>query len=258
MRKAPLFGFPGFRSRIATSVPRAAMVVLSPAMVLLILHAAYLAMYTAYCKKMKMLRIELFLDVLLFRQGLEHTLKEVNKVVSLAALTALLPSALLASCSDGPSRDWSYQMLIYCLALLAMHSTYSSVKYYGSKNIPYLSTWSSSNSAANPAACLVGFFTKTSQEFSGSAKSSVVAARKVSTLCGIFGLVFLLALAAASTIAPAALAVAASALSVGHFYLMEIDYKWVVKARPFGKLPFPLAALCALGWVYVGVQAYLR
>ena len=55
---------------------------------------SYIALYTAFDKKSKSLKPSLVLTILLWQGdgGLNHTLKELNKAISLAGLTILLLS----------------------------------------------------------------------------------------------------------------------------------------------------------------------
>jgi len=73
----------------------------------------------------------------------------------------------------------------------------------------------------------------------------VTAARKVSVLLGAAAqaIIMLWYLAYLSSLYASGLLVAF--LGIGHFYLMEVDYKGIPKVRPFGWLPFLLAAAVA-------------
>jgi len=64
--------------------------------------ASYVAFYTAYSKSSKTLEFALLLDVFAFRKGIDHTLVELNKALSLAGLTVLL----LAFCPGLEESRW--------------------------------------------------------------------------------------------------------------------------------------------------------
>jgi len=96
---------------------------------------SYICLYTAYSKANKTLEFGLLQDVFLLRKGLDHTLVELNKAISLAGLTLLCIAFL-------PGLEASrYELLWSAMLQLWVHSVYSTYKYYGDKNIPALSTW---------------------------------------------------------------------------------------------------------------------
>ena len=180
-------------------------------------RVAFIASYTAYDKELGRLRWSLALDTILLRRGITHSAVELNKVVSLAGL-ALLASAV-----------W-IDVLTEAVALLLVHGLFSSVYYYGSANVPATSTWKNTFAEARDI----------------SAKTRLLAVRKLSCI---------LAVVAQTALLTAWLGVAPGlwwyALLFGllHFYLMEIDYKRVLRVRPAGLLPLvggPIALLAAL------------
>mmetsp|Transcript_18417 Transcript_18417/g.58734 ORF Transcript_18417/g.58734 Transcript_18417/m.58734 type:complete len:214 (-) Transcript_18417:137-778(-) len=190
--------------------------------------AAYLALYTAYDKATKSLGAGGLLDVLLFRKGADHTLVQVNKVISLTGLTtlsvALLPGA--AQVVQSPA-----ELLTQSGGLLAAHSLYSLFKYYGSPNIPYLST-----------------FPQILADFrSEKSKDQVAFARRVSLLAGSAALTLVTCFELGTLPLSAMLAKDTLLLGVLHFYMMEIDYKKQLQVRPFGYLAFAAPAM-AIVW----------
>ena len=96
---------------------------------------SYILLYTAYSKASKQLEFGLLLDVFLLRKGIDHTLVELNKALSLAGLTLLCVAFL-------PGFEASrYELLWSAMLQLWVHSVYSIYKFYGDKHIPVLSTW---------------------------------------------------------------------------------------------------------------------
>lgn len=164
---------------------------------------AYLAFYTAYDKTEKRLIPSLFLDVFTFKRGSDWTLKEWNKAISLSGMTTMLLSFL------PEAKDMSNDLLWISMNMLWAHSIYSYYKWY----------------SFNPMKVLSDKWIK-----------------QVSVLLGSLGQ---LALAAGywGEINYKTLLLSATTLSIGHFWTMEVDYKYNLQVRPFAYLPFPLA-----GW----------
>lgn len=172
----------------------------------------YLALYTAYSKATKKLEFNLLWDVFLCRKGLDHTLVEMNKAVSLAGLTNL-PLAILLQ---------SKTLFWHAMLILWTHSLYSAFKFYGSAHIPRVQTWNT-----NPI----------SDFMSSDSKVKVSAQKKFALVCGSIGQ-FLLGFTS--------LPVTTMLASLAHFYVIELDYKLNLKVRPYAYLPFPLVALAAV------------
>ena len=99
--------------------------------------AMYLLLYTAYSKMNKTLEPSLLIAVLTMSEGLEHTLLELNKAISLAGLTVLA----LAFCPGFYAIQ--VHLLWHAMILLWTHSCYSAYQFYGGTNIPRLSEFPS-------------------------------------------------------------------------------------------------------------------
>ena len=128
---------------------------------------------------------------MLCKRGLDWTLVELNKAVSLSACTTMLMSFL-------PSfGEWSAELLFQSMSLLWAHSVYSSYKFYGGsvqrllrdKPVKQLSI---ALGVAGQLALSAGFWGYVSDD---------------------------------------ALVLGASVLGLAHFYSMEIDYKGVLQVR---------------------------
>jgi hypothetical protein len=173
---------------------------------------------TAYSKMNKTLELELLVKVLTVSEGLEHTLVEMNKAISLAGLTVLA----LAFCPGFDAMRW--ELLWHAMVLLWTHSCYSAYQFYGATHIPLLSE----------------FPTMFSDLSSDNAKTRAVGMKKLSILLGTAGQ---LALSAGywGYIGVKFLCWLGVGLGTAHFYSMEIDYKWVLQVRPYANLPFALA-----------------
>jgi hypothetical protein len=236
---------------------------------------SYLLLYTMYSKQKKALDLDTLLDVILVRKGnsfsarMDHTLvevrrvgllsailkqtlsglpgRQVNKAASLTGLTVLT----LAFCPkfEGIQRD----LIWHSLLILWPHSIYSAYKFYGTPNIPKLSTW--------PAVV--------SEMTSSEAQKRAAAVKKLSIVVGVAGQLVLwqgrlrqqtrlspvvltwrlaTVIGYKGRISATALGLASVSLGVIHFYTMEIDYKRVLQVRPYAYLPFPLAAI-AIGYL---------
>lgn len=164
--------------------------------------AAYFLFYSAYDKTEKTLVPSLLLDIFLFRRGVDFSLKEINKVISLSGLTGTLVS-FLPELQPKKSKE----LLFVSMNLLWVHSVYSFYKWWD----------------CNPKKLWADKPIK-----------------KVSVLLGSLGQLALAA-GFWGKISPHALLLAATTLGMGHFVTMEVDYKYQLQVRPFAYLPFPLA-----------------
>mmetsp|Transcript_3673 Transcript_3673/g.5346 ORF Transcript_3673/g.5346 Transcript_3673/m.5346 type:complete len:232 (+) Transcript_3673:114-809(+) len=190
---------------------------------------AYLGLYTAYDKSSKKLEAKGVLDVVLCRKGLDFTAVQMNKVISLAGLSGLglaFMPGFDGYCSDPQG------LFRISAGLMGAHIAYSSWKYYGSGNIPYVSSFPSMISEAR----------------SSKSKDVLNFKRKLSILCGISSSSLMFACWPMGYI-PVTVGSSCSILGLGvlHFYLMEVDYKNALQVRPFGMTAFviPILALVA-------------
>ena len=172
---------------------------------------SYVLLYTSYDKATKNLKFSNLLDFFLCRRGIDWTLVEANKAISLSGLTNMLlcfiPN-LLKSNEDNSS------LLRLSMNMLWVHSIYSFGKFY---------QWS-------PLKII---------------KDKPI--KRLSVLLGIGGQ---LALASGfwRFIGTDMFIVASTMFGVAHFWTMEVDYKYVLQVRPYAYLPFPLAAWVAYGF----------
>jgi hypothetical protein len=146
--------------------------------------ASYLAFYTAYDKSKKTLVLKNLTDLVTCGRGLDWTLVECNKALSLAGMTTMLISFL------PPFEKRSKGLLWLSMMMLWTHSAYSMYKFYGYKLSKLLS-----DKAIKQLS--IGF---------GVAGQCALSA-------GYYGY-----------ISPAALVYATSALSISHFWTMEVSY----------------------------------
>uniref|UniRef100_A0A7S3YM09 Uncharacterized protein n=1 Tax=Lotharella globosa TaxID=91324 RepID=A0A7S3YM09_9EUKA len=137
-------------------------------------------------------------------------------------------------------RPTGITLLAQASFLLWVHSIYSIFKYYGTTNIPRVSS----------------YVDLVSDMLGKTGKIRLRAARKISVVCGVaaqaiiflwfFGVPWLRLFSSGAFIA---------FLGLAHFYLMEVDYKGSPKVRPFGMIPFLLApALAAAAIAQVVAQ----
>ena len=214
------------------------MITISPPMaVTLGVNASFLAFYTGYSKAEKAYKPSLVWTVLTFKKGLNHTLVELNKQISLSGL-GTLAVALLPPCQ--PFRE---ELVRNAMGMLSIHSIYSTYKYYGSKNIPSLSEW---------------WTTSTIGDLLDS-KTIVRGVKRASVILGVLsqGLLWGNALKGDSSKEAATSLVWGAAIVTGtsHFYLMELDFKWVLQVRPF---TFGIFPVCAAGAAYAFKDAAKR
>jgi hypothetical protein len=144
--------------------------------------ASYLAFYTAYDKSKKTLVWKNLVDLVTLSRGLDWTLVESNKALSLAGMTTMLLSFVPTFEKRSKGLLWVSMMMLWT------HSAYSMYKFYGYKLAKLMSD------------------------------------KAIKRLSIGFGVAGQLALSAGylGYISPAALVYSASALSISHFWTMEV------------------------------------
>jgi hypothetical protein len=162
---------------------------------------SYLVLYTGYDKTTKRLSLKNLTDLVTCGRGIEWTLVELNKLISLAGITTLLMSFI----PDFKSQ--SRGLLGISMVTLWTHSVYSMYKWYGFKISKVLE-----DKPIKKLSILLGV------------------GGQLSIVSGFYGYSSFATLALAST-----------ALSIGHFWTMEVDYKYKLQVRPYAYLPFVLA-----------------
>lgn len=163
---------------------------------------SYFAFYTAYDKKRKELVLSNLLDLALVRRGLDWTLVETNKSISLSGLTIMLTSFMREFDHVKKELLWVSMNFLWC------HSIYSFYKFY----------------QLSPREIL-----------------SDKVMKRISIACGSAAQVAL-SLGYWEQFSEVALALSATVFGVAHFWTMEVDYKYALQVRPYAYLPFPLAA----------------
>ena len=145
---------------------------------------SYITFYTAYDKSKKTLVLKNLTDLVTLNRGVDWTLVECNKALSLAGMTAMLMSFLPRFEKQSRGLLWVSMIMLWT------HSAYSMYKFYGYK------------------------------------LSKIMSDKAIKQLSIGFGVAGQLALSAgyAGYISPAALVYSASALSVGHFWTMEVSW----------------------------------
>jgi hypothetical protein len=163
---------------------------------------SYLLFYTAYDKATKSMNPKNLIDLVTLRRGLDWTLVELNKAVSLAGMTTML----LAFTPQ--MKEKSKELLFISMNMLWGHSIYSMYKFY----------------QFDPRNIIKDKWMKQLSVGLGSAGQLALAA-------GYWGY-----------ISNANLILSATVLGIAHFWTMEVDFKYVLQVRPFAYLPFPMAA----------------
>lgn len=158
---------------------------------------------TAYDKTSKTLVLKNLIDLVTLGRGLDWTLVELNKALSLCGLTTLLLSFMPLSILISSSH-----LYLISLVSLGVHSAYSTYKFYS---------------------------------FSLARLMNEVRIKQISVLLGSLCQVLLYVGFLGYATGPA-LALGAVALGLGHFWSMEVDFKYRIQVRPFAFLPFILGA----------------
>ena len=163
--------------------------------------ASYFVFYTAYDKGTKKLVFANLYHLVSGFRGLDWSLVEINKAISLSGLTTMLISFL-------PGLESQKRELLWIsMNMLWIHSVYSMYKWYG----------------FNPKKI---WKDKTIKQLSIALGS----AGQLALSAGYWGF-----------ISEPMLVLTSAALGIGHFWTMEVDYKYVLQVRPYAYLPFPLA-----------------
>lgn len=166
--------------------------------------ASYFLFYTAYDKSKKKLVFSNLVDLFFFRKGLDWTLVELNKALSLSGLTTMLISFL-----PNVEKKNKDSLLWISMNLLWAHSVYSFYKFY----------------SFNPKRLL---------------KEKTI--KRLSVAFGSLGQL-ILSLGYFGQISYLNLILSATTLGIAHFWTMEVDYKYKLQVRPYAYIPFPLAGL---------------
>lgn len=170
---------------------------------------SYIALYTAYDKKSKSLKPILLVHIMLLQGegGLNHTLKELNKAISLAGLTILLFSFANMEGYD------SSALFRIALITLSIHSIYSFYEFYG---------------------------------FSVDAVLKDKLLKPTSIVLAVLCQSLLYLSYFSEAIPYSILALEATVLGMLHFWMYEVDYKYVLQIRPYAFLPFFVAGYVML------------
>jgi hypothetical protein len=161
---------------------------------------SYLLLYTGYDKAEQAIVPSLWVDLFLVRKGWDWTLKELNKAISLSGLTCMLMAFLPEF--EPIQRD----LLWISMNKLWIHSLYSYYKFY---DLSLVKVWK--DKAIKTLSVVLG------------------AAGQLALSLGYWG-----------QITPSSLLLSATTLGIGHFWTMEVDYKYKLQVRPYAYLPFPL------------------
>jgi len=183
---------------------------LTPLETSVLIFVSFVLFYTMYDKFTGRLVPSNLLRLLTFQEGADKFLVEMNKALSLSGLTVLAFSFFPIY-----KKRVRYALLWSAVVQLWIHAVYSTLKYYGSKNIPRIST----------------FFDWNSEQI-----------KKISILLGIMAQV-VLSLGYFSYIGWFQLSLFGLSSSILHFYTMEIDHKYVLRVRPYAYIVFPITLL---------------
>jgi hypothetical protein len=163
---------------------------------------SYLAFYTGYDKEKKRLQPSNLLDLFFFRRGLDWSLVEWNKAISLSGLTTVLLAYL------PQLKEQKRDLLFISMSMLWTHSVYSYYKFW---------------------------------QFSVKKLLADKWMKRLSVALGGLGQVALV-MSYLEYYDPKVLMLSTIGLSLAHFVTMEVDYKYRLQVRPYAYLPFPLAA----------------
>lgn len=171
---------------------------------------------TSYDKNTEEYTLARIIDVFFFRGGLDWSLVEINKAISLSGLTLLLIS--LGDFLD-VNREEAFK--ISMLQIIA-HSVYSLFKYY---------------------------------QFSFQKILREVQIKQISILLGLCSQC-LLYLGYFEFVSGTILVVGFIILSLSHFWTMKVDDKYQLQVRPWGYLPFYLGFAVLGYHCFAGLMSY--
>ena len=163
---------------------------------------SYFLFYTAYDKTKKTLVISNLHDLVAARRGIDWSLVELNKAISLSGLTIMLTSFLPQFTKRSKDLLWISMNMLWA------HSIYSMYKFY---------------------------------QFDIRKVFADKWMKRLSVFLGIAGQAAL-SLGYWGFVDYTTLLVSATTLSIAHFWTMEVDFKYQLQVRPYAYLPFPLAA----------------
>ena len=174
----------------------------------ILIFVSFLLFYTMYDKIAGRLIPANLFRIITLQDGLDRFLVEFNKALSLSGL-----SVLCFSFFPIYSRGMQNALLWSAMLQLWAHALYSAVKYYGTKNIPVITS----------------FLNMGSDRW-----------KKLSIICGLVAQT-VLSMGYLSYLKIQALALFGISMGLLHFYLMEIDHKFVLRVRPYAYVVFPLS-----------------
>lgn len=175
----------------------------------IITFVAYLLFYSMYDKKEKKLIPNNLVRILMCSDGYDKSLVEMNKAISLSGLSIFAMAFF-------PIFRKEMRLLLWSASFqLSAHAIYSIYKYYGTKNIPHLTSFLNVNDQVW---------------------------KKLSVVFGVLGQVTLMA-GLSHYISFQNLSLFGLSCTMFHFYTMEIDHKMILRVRPFAYVIFPLAIL---------------
>ncbi len=156
---------------------------------------------TAYDKTEKTLKLQHLVNLVTLGRGLDWTLVEINKAISLSGLTVLIMAFTPGFALHARGLVWNAMLLLWT------HAVYSTYKFYSFSLRRFLDEKAIKKLSIALAVC-----------------------GQVVLSAGYFGY-----------ISWAALMYGGIVFGISHFWTMEVDYKYVLQVRPFAYLPFLLA-----------------
>ena len=176
------------------------------AIISLAVNISFYIFYSGYDKGLKKLHMPLLAEIFFVKKSWGHTLDQINKVVALAAMS-IVSIAFLPRVSPALRLD----LIIWGLGHVLTHSAYSTLRYYGTPNIPYITK-----------------FHKLIWQIAGEPKKRGKAFKKISIILGFISEMALIATYFEYIVVFKTACLLIVGLGVAHFYLMEIDIKLVL------------------------------
>lgn len=170
------------------------------------MFASFIAFYTAYDKTAKKLKMSNVVDLFTISRGWDWTLVELNKALSLSAMSTVFIGLVPVS-AVGLTPDETSDLIFLSMMQLWYHSLYSIYKFYGYELRRFMKE-------------------KTLKQFS--------------VVLGTLGQ-FTLMVGYYGYISYHFFALTIIIFGIGHFWTMEVDHKFVLQVRPYAYLPFYLA-----------------
>merc|ERR1711972_1166731 len=168
-------------------------------------YAVYLILFTSWDKKAGRPDFQILVDVMTLKLGKEKMIGEQNKALGLNALT------VLGLAFFPYFRDHAYGLIVSSIVQILMHILASLTVMYGTNKLPFISSYFKNE---------------------GEAKNL----KKLSVIFGVVSNLVMIAYYFGK-IDLVSTGMLALIFAIAHFYVIEMDFKWQLKLKPFAFAP---------------------